>query len=268
MKIILNGKNIETNFKTIYDLTSQNNIKNKVFIVNGYQTNKNIDINNNDNIVIIEKKKFPNINQLESMLISRNSPEVFYKIKEAKVIIIGLGGLGSNIAIMLTRIGINNLLLIDFDTVDPSNINRQHYNMSHLGLYKTDALKKQILEINPFSKAQTLNIKIDNLNIDSIILDNDYNIVCESVDDPEIKAFLINKILLKYKTKKIVASSGMAGYFSSNKIQTKKIFDNLYVCGDFISESKINNGLMAPRVQICAGHQANMILRLIMDLSI
>jgi sulfur carrier protein ThiS adenylyltransferase len=56
----------------------------------------------------------------------------------------------------------------------------------------------------------------------------------------------------------------MAGYESSNKIKTKNFMKNLYLCGDFENEAKEGNGLMAPRVQICAGHQANMILRLIL----
>ena len=57
----------------------------------------------------------------------------------------------------------------------------------------------------------------------------------------------------------------MAGYESSNKIVTKKIMKNLYICGDNESEAKPGNGLMSPRVNICAGHEANMILRLIMQ---
>ena len=68
---------------------------------------------------------------------------------------------------------------------------------------------------------------------------------------------------LKTSRLKIVSASGMAGYESSNLIQTRRPMNRLYVCGDLENGAQIGNGLMAPRVQICAGHQANMILRLI-----
>jgi sulfur carrier protein ThiS adenylyltransferase len=66
--------------------------------------------------------------------------------------------------------------------------------------------------------------------------------------------------------KKIVSASGMAGYESSNTIITKKITDNFYLCGDGTTGAMVGRGLMAPRVSICAGHQSNMILRLILGI--
>ena len=83
------------------------------------------------------------INQeLENAIISRNVPEINEKLKNGKVAIAGLGGLGSNIAVMLARIGVGKLLLVDFDKVEPSNLNRQHYNLTHLGTLKTKAIKE------------------------------------------------------------------------------------------------------------------------------
>ena len=64
---------------------------------------------------------------------------------------------------------------------------------------------------------------------------------------------------------KIVAASGLAGYASSNLIKTIKPYNRLYICGDLENEPQ-NQGLMAPRVQICAGHQANMVLRLLLGI--
>ena len=59
---------------------------------------------------------------------------------ETKIGIAGLGGLGSNIAMMLARSGIRHFVLADFDTVDESNLNRQHYFPAHLGRKKTECM--------------------------------------------------------------------------------------------------------------------------------
>ena len=75
---------------------------------------------------------------------------------------------------------------------------------------------------------------------------------------------LINTILGTCKDKKIISGSGMAGYGSSNSIKTIKRMKNLYVCGDEKSDINRGIGLMSPRVIICAGHQANMVIRLIL----
>ena len=76
---------------------------------------------------------------------------------------------------------------------------------------------------------------------------------------------LVNGILGLFTEKIIVSASGMAGYGDSNSICTKKITDRFYLCGDEISDSSLGQGLMAPRVSICAGHEANLITRLIID---
>ena len=81
-----------------------------------------------------------------SNLIKRHTKEVHNKINSNKIAIAGIGGLGSYIAVSLARAGIGGLLLVDFDKVDISNLNRQHYSIKHIGKYKTEALKEQIKE--------------------------------------------------------------------------------------------------------------------------
>ena len=63
---------------------------------------------------------------------SRFSKEIHQKLKSAKVAIAGLGGLGSNVAVMLARSGIGHLHLVDFDVVDVTNLNRQVYNIEYI----------------------------------------------------------------------------------------------------------------------------------------
>ena len=198
----------------------------------------------------------------ETAITARNIPGIQEKLKNAGVAIAGLGGLGSNIAVMLARIGVGKLLLVDFDRVEASNLNRQCYDVTHIGMLKTDALKGQLEKINPYVVTETRDVTITEDNAAEIF--KDYTIVCEAFDKAQNKAVLVNA-LLEQGGKKIVAASGMNGFESSNKIATRHVFDNLYVCGDSNPPAQEGIGFMAPRVSICAGHQANMIVRLILD---
>lgn len=196
----------------------------------------------------------------KNAMIERHGEEIHKKISSSSVAIAGLGGLGSNIAISLARCGVGNLLLVDFDRVDITNINRQQYFYEQVGMNKTDALKRTLQRINPYINVDTKCIKVNENNTKELF--GDYKIVCEAFDDAQNKAMLVNTLLEKTDSY-IVAASGMAGYSSSNSIQTKKAMERLYLCGDFVTDIGDANGLMAPRVAICANHQANMVIRLI-----
>lgn len=206
--------------------------------------------------------KIPDKNEIDNVLSLRHTQEVFEKLKEARVAVAGLGGLGSNISLMLARAGVGTLHLIDFDEVDLSNLNRQQYFICHLGTYKTEAIKDEISRINPYINVITDCVKVTDENIDSLFKDD--NIICEAFDDPDCKAMLVNHILEKRKDTYIVAASGMAGVEKSNTIITRKITDRFYLCGDGTNTVVKGNGLMSPRVTICAAHQANTILRIIL----
>ena len=200
--------------------------------------------------------------QINEALDERHTPKIQELLSRGNVAIAGLGGLGSNIAYSLARIGVGHLHLIDFDVVDITNLNRQQYFIEHLGMYKTDALKSLLLKINPYLDIHTDCVKVTEENLTELFRDND--IICEAFDCPEAKAMLVNGILEHFPEKKLVSASGMAGYESSNTIHTRRITRNFYLCGDRTTESAPGKGLMAPRVAICAAHQANMITRLIL----
>lgn len=206
--------------------------------------------------------KIPDKSEINNVLSMRHTKEVFEKLKNARVTVAGLGGLGSNIAFMLARAGVGTLHLIDFDEVDLSNLNRQQYFISHLGMYKTDAIKDEISRINPYINVITDCVKVTDDNIDSLFKDD--SVICEAFDNPDCKAMLVNHILETRKDAYIVAASGMAGTEKSNTIITRKITDRFYLCGDETSGAVKGNGLMSPRVTICAAHQANAILRIIL----
>lgn len=260
--IILNGKNHQTDCQGIFELKDWLGAGEHLSIVNGFQINEDQEIKEGDSICLIKKGVMPDEEELECMMAARHSPYVHEKVKKGSVAIIGLGGLGSNIAVMLARTGIGRVLLVDFDLVEPSNLNRQCYSISHLGMYKTDALKQQIQQINPFIEVLTERIRITRENI--LEVTRGYEIVCEAVDKAQTKAMIVNELIVGSKTCKIVSGSGMAGYGSSNTIKTTRKMNRLYICGDLVCEAAEGMGLMAPRVTICAGHQANMILRLLL----
>lgn len=174
----------------------------------------------------------------------------------------GLGGVGSNTACYLARIGVGHLHLVDFDRVDLTNLNRQQYFLEHVGMAKTEALKSQLLRINPYLDITTDFVRVTEENVGELFAGDD--IICEAFDVPEAKAFLVNGILEHFPEKKLVAASGMAGVKSSNIIRTRRIGRNFYLCGDGVTESEPGRGLMAPRVAVCAAHEANMIARLLL----
>ena len=127
MKLIVNGKPYTTNASKLLDLKEELQIPSDVTILNGFQVSENLDIKEGDLVTLIQKGKMPSQDELESMMCARHTPNVHHKVKEAKVAIAGLGGLGSNIAILLARTGVGTLFLVDFDVVEPSNLNRQSY---------------------------------------------------------------------------------------------------------------------------------------------
>ena len=197
----------------------------------------------------------------EEDLLKRNVKGIFEKLKKAKVCILGLGGLGSNVAVLLARSGIGYLKLVDFDIVEASNLNRQQYRISHIGIKKTEAMKSIIREINPFVEVDILNIKVYRENIYSIV--GDIEIVVEAFDRAETKAMTLEELLTN-KNKIVVSASGMAGLGPANEIVTRKIKDNFYLIGDNYSDYEEYSGIMSTRVMICAAHQANVVLRLIL----
>ena len=197
----------------------------------------------------------------EEDLLKRNVKGISKKLKKTRVCILGLGGLGSNVAVLLTRSGIGYLKLVDFDIVEASNLNRQQYRVSHIGMKKTEAMKSIIKEINPFVETEVLDIKIDRKNIYSTV--GDIEIVVEAFDRAETKAMLMEELLIN-TNKIVVSASGMAGLGSANEIVTRKIKDNFYLVGDNYSDYEEYLGIMSTRVMICAAHQANMVLRLIL----
>ncbi len=192
---------------------------------------------------------------------ARHGRELQKKFSEATVAVCGLGGLGSNIAIALARAGIGKLVLIDFDKVDITNLHRQQYKASQIGLYKTEALAESLSEIVPYVEIKTVTTKLTEDNFAEIVKGAD--IICEAFDNPEAKAMLVNGVLEKLPGCFLVAASGMAGMDTPNTIKTRRIGKRFYLSGDGVSDVTDTIGLVAPRVMLCAAHQAQTVLRIL-----
>lgn len=203
----------------------------------------------------------PTKEEWEKALAERHSKELQKAFSTAAVAICGLGGLGSNIAILLARACIGKLILIDFDRVDITNLHRQQYKVSQIGRYKTEALAENLSEISPYVEIEIHTERITENNTVGLLQGAD--IVCEAFDSADDKAMITDIILSKMPQKYLVAASGMAGIESANSIKTRKVTNHFYLCGDEISDVNDGMGLVSPRVALCAAHQAHTVLRIL-----
>ena len=94
---------------------------------------------------------------------------------------------------------------------------------------------------------------------------SDWPILCEAFDKPDQKSMLISTVLAQCPATTMVSGNGMAGYGEANGIRTERRLGRLYVCGDQSTDVGNGIGLMAPRVAVCAGHQANKVIQLILQ---
>lgn len=146
--------------------------------------------------------------------------EDFFKLNNNKIVVIGVGGVGSIIPISLVRTGIKKITIIDKDKVDPSNLNRQiAYNINDIGKLKADALYSHLYEIQDDIKITKIPAKID-VNFDFSVFDEaDYIIDC--IDDIEAKV-LIAKESFK-RNIPLISSLGMGNRVDPSKVIITKL---------------------------------------------
>ncbi|MBN1880435.1 sulfur carrier protein ThiS adenylyltransferase ThiF [bacterium] len=193
-------------------------------------------------------------------IFSRNVPGTTERLQGVCVGIAGCGGLGSNVAVALTRAGVGRLILADMDRVEASNLNRQHFFLSDIGRFKTDALAAHLRAINP-------EIGID-MHANEVTPDNmagifgQADILVEAFDRAEAKAWLIRRWHKLFPDRPMVAANGLSGYGASGTLHLEQ-FGKLVLCGDMTTDMAM--GLAAPRVLMVAAMQANAVIELVMD---
>ena len=193
------------------------------------------------------------------------SPEQSSLLQAAQVAIFGLGGLGSNVAMWLARLGVGQLLLYDFDRVELSNLNRQYYFVEDVGEYKAVALLKHLRAVNPYGDYQSRVVRLTQDNLAELV--DTAPIICEALDKPEAKALLVNGVLERFPDKFLVAASGLAGFGTSDSMQVRQITPHFYLCGDG-SSSFLDLPLCGARVGLCAAQEALTIARIILQMEV
>ena len=193
------------------------------------------------------------------------SPEQSSLLQAAQVAIFGLGGLGSNVAMWLARLGVGKLLLYDFDRVELSNLNRQYYFLEDVGEYKAVALLKHLRAVNPYGDYQSRVVRLTQDNLAELV--DTAPIICEALDKPETKALLVNGVLESFPDKFLVAASGLAGFGTSDSMQLRQITPHFYLCGDG-SSSFLDLPLCGARVGLCAAQEALTIARIILQMEV
>ena len=185
------------------------------------------------------------------------------RLQAAKVAIVGLGGLGSNVALWLARLGVGQLLLYDFDKVELSNLNRQYYFLEDVGQYKAIALLRHLKAVNAYGNYCSEVVRLTEDNLPELL--SEAHIVCEALDKPEAKALLVNGVMESFPDKYLVSASGLAGFASSASMQVRQVTPHFYLCGDGISDM-LQLPLCGARVGLCAAQEALTIARIILQM--
>jgi len=234
-----------------------------IVVVNGAPALQDVSLHEGDAVVLIARGEQPSRDELEALMAARHTPGVHAALKKATVGIAGLGGLGSAVAVALARIGVGTLVLVDFDVVEPSNLNRQQYFIEQLGLLKTEAIQANLDRINPYVKTVTHTTRISPDNVTELF--EQVDVLVEAFDLAESKAMLLETAQTQLPHTPIVLATGLAGHATSNTIVTRRVRPNVYLVGDRTTAAAPGTGLMAPRVGVAAHHQANAVVQLLLN---
>jgi len=181
-------------------------------------------------------------------------------LHRATVGIAGCGGLGSNAAMLLVRAGIGGLVLVDFDRVEISNLNRQFFFQQDIGKPKVAALAEHLRAINPAVKLTLHEVRLSRETVAWTFAGCD--ILIEAFDRAEAKEWLIEAWCAAYPDRPIVCASGLAGYGRSAAMQVRRT-GTIVIVGDGVSD--MGEGLCAARVMLAAALEANEAIALLME---
>lgn len=185
-------------------------------------------------------------------------PGQLAKLASIRVGIAGVGGLGSNVAMLLARSGIEKMLLVDGDVVAPSNLNRQHYLPQDLGQKKILALKRTLLALNSHIDIEAQDLYLDRTNLGRLI--PECPIWVEALDSPVSKAMMVEEALLHGAW--VIAASGICG-IGGLPLGQRQI-GRLTLIGDFQTDV-CDAPPMAPRVTQAAAMMADRVLVLLLN---
>ncbi|MCR5839161.1 MAG: sulfur carrier protein ThiS adenylyltransferase ThiF [Kiritimatiellae bacterium] len=187
------------------------------------------------------------------------TPEERTLLESVRVGIAGAGGLGSNCAMHLVRSGVKHITIADFDVVNESNLNRQFFFRDQIGQKKVEAIKENLLRIEPDADIRAVDMRLDASSAREVFADCD--IVVEAFDAVDAKVMLVSAFASSGK--KLVTASGLAGWGRSNAMRVRKM-GNIVAIGD--GETSVGNGAApaSPRVGIAAAMEANAVVSLLL----
>ena len=177
-------------------------------------------------------------------------------LEKVRIGVAGAGGLGSNCAMHLVRSGIRHLVVADFDVVGESNLNRQFFFRDQLGMKKVDALKANLLRIDPEADIQAVDVRLDAASTRELFEDCD--IVVEAFDVVEAKTMILSTLMPLGM--RLVTVSGLAGWGKSNAMRVRKMGANVVVVGDGETGVATDVAPVSPRVGIAAAMEANAVV--------
>ena len=177
-------------------------------------------------------------------------------LEKVRIGVAGAGGLGSNCAMHLVRSGIRHLVVADFDVVGESNLNRQFFFRDQLGMKKVDALKANLLRIDPEVDVQAVDVRLDAASTRELFEDCD--IVVEAFDVVEAKTMILSTLMPLGM--RLVTVSGLAGWGKSNAMRVRKMGANVVVVGDGETGVATDVAPVSPRVGIAAAMEANAVV--------
>ena len=187
------------------------------------------------------------------------TPEERAALESVRVGIAGAGGLGSNCAMHLVRSGVKHITIADFDVVNESNLNRQFFFRDQIGQKKVEAIKANLLRIEPDADIRAVDMRLDASSAREVFAD--CGIVVEAFDAVDAKVMLVSAFASSGK--KLVTASGLAGWGRSNAMRVRKM-GNIVAIGD--GETSVGKGVapVSPRVGIAAAMEANAVVSLLL----
>lgn len=261
MHLILNGRPVEGDYRTVADIL-RGEPEGTIALVNGRHEEPEETLKDGDSVILIPDGGFVN-SVAGQMLADRYTPEIHSKIRNARIGIAGLGGIGSHIAESLARVGIGHLVIVDFDKVDMTNLNRQNYFVEDIGKSKAECTAALLKRINPDLDLEVHDTRVTEGNAMSIF--GGCDVVCEAFDTPQAKSMLVETVLFNDPGIVMVSVSGLAGFSDTDSMHCVRRMNRLFVCGDGVSDSSVGAGLTATRVMTCAGMAAHTALRIVID---
>lgn len=173
--------------------------------------------------------------------------EGIFKLKSSKIVVVGLGGVGGYVVESLIRSGIENIIIVDYDTIDESNLNRQIIaTKNNIGKLKVDEFEKRILSINDKVNITKLPIFIDENNIDELFLD-DITYIIDACDSIKTKKFIISKCL--EKNIKFITCLGTGKRMDPSKLKICDIRETKYdpiarILRKYVKDNRINSKVL------------------------